>query len=324
MENILDLKDRKILYELDVNARAPYSAIAKKAGLGKQSVALRVRRMQEAGIINKFVTVVNPEAFGYSVYKVYLKLQDVDMEGEKKILEALAAHSNVGWLVSCMGKFDVMVAVVVDKPSSFEKVYYGMTRPFSRFIREKTATQSIGTVEYNRKHLLPKAEGARKRTSFYKLAGEARIDGTDGKILSALSQDARAQNIEIMKKAGASGRAVGYRIKQLEKEGVIQGYRCVFDREKLGLQYYKIFLDTSGLEEATKKKLLAFCEFEPSVTSFVSCIGAWDIEIEAEVRSAQEFQKLLMDIRNILSDELRDYDFAMITKELLLNYYPRV
>ncbi|MEM0493397.1 MAG: winged helix-turn-helix transcriptional regulator, partial [Candidatus Thermoplasmatota archaeon] len=47
----LDLKDRKILYELDLNARQSFGDIGKKVGLSKDSVAYRVKRMEDEGVI---------------------------------------------------------------------------------------------------------------------------------------------------------------------------------------------------------------------------------------------------------------------------------
>jgi len=42
----LDLKDKKILYELDINSRQPNSEIAKKVGLSKQIVGLRIKKLE--------------------------------------------------------------------------------------------------------------------------------------------------------------------------------------------------------------------------------------------------------------------------------------
>ena len=41
----LDLKDRKILRELDMNARIPMNELAKKVGLSRQVVQYRIQRM---------------------------------------------------------------------------------------------------------------------------------------------------------------------------------------------------------------------------------------------------------------------------------------
>ena len=46
MEKI-DLKDRKILYELDIDSRQSFRNIGRKVGLSKDVVASRVKKLKE-------------------------------------------------------------------------------------------------------------------------------------------------------------------------------------------------------------------------------------------------------------------------------------
>ena len=57
--NSIDLKDRKILYELDKNARISYAQIGKKVGLSTEVVHYRVKRLEEKGIITNYQTAIN-------------------------------------------------------------------------------------------------------------------------------------------------------------------------------------------------------------------------------------------------------------------------
>jgi DNA-binding Lrp family transcriptional regulator len=56
----LDLKDRKILYHLDLDSRQSFAQIDKKTGLHKV-VALRVKKLQEKGIIRNFLHLLIPQ-----------------------------------------------------------------------------------------------------------------------------------------------------------------------------------------------------------------------------------------------------------------------
>ena len=50
-----DLKDRKILFELDTNSRQSFHEIAKKVGLSKDSVIYRINKLQferKSGTLN--------------------------------------------------------------------------------------------------------------------------------------------------------------------------------------------------------------------------------------------------------------------------------
>ena len=73
----LDIKDRKILYHLDFDSRQSYRSLGKKVGLSKDIVALRVKKLQEKGIIKGFFAVVDYAKLGYSLYRIYFTFQDL-------------------------------------------------------------------------------------------------------------------------------------------------------------------------------------------------------------------------------------------------------
>ena len=73
----LDIKNRKILYQLDVNSRQPYSRIGKLVGLPKTAVAERIQSLQEKGIIHSFYTVIDVYKLGYILMRFQYKYQYV-------------------------------------------------------------------------------------------------------------------------------------------------------------------------------------------------------------------------------------------------------
>ena len=67
------------------------------------------------------------------------------------------------------------------------------------------------------------------------MTDRAELDRIDREILQALSEDGRASVEKVAEQVGLSPTPVRRRIKQLEKSGVITGYRVVIDPEKCGL-----------------------------------------------------------------------------------------
>ncbi|MBS3146692.1 Lrp/AsnC family transcriptional regulator, partial [Candidatus Woesearchaeota archaeon] len=51
MLNKLDLKDKRLLYELDLDSRQSFNELGKKLSLSKSSVIYRINNMQKSGII---------------------------------------------------------------------------------------------------------------------------------------------------------------------------------------------------------------------------------------------------------------------------------
>ncbi len=60
----LDARDLEILGVLSEDARISMAELARKVGLSPPSVAERVRRLEEAGVIQGYRAVVNPAALG--------------------------------------------------------------------------------------------------------------------------------------------------------------------------------------------------------------------------------------------------------------------
>ncbi|WP_095590381.1 Lrp/AsnC family transcriptional regulator [Actibacterium ureilyticum] len=78
----------------------------------------------------------------------------------------------------------------------------------------------------------------------------AKMDQINTRILQALSRDGRLSNIELAEQVGLSPSACLRRVQELERSGVIRGYRAVLDRAALGAGF--VTYVTVGLSDHTK------------------------------------------------------------------------
>ena len=63
-KQLIDLKDRKILYELDKNARISYAQLGKKIGLSTEVVYYRVKKLEDMKILTQYQTAANYSKLG--------------------------------------------------------------------------------------------------------------------------------------------------------------------------------------------------------------------------------------------------------------------
>ena len=84
----------------------------------------------------------------------------------------------------------------------------------------------------------------------------AQIDDLDRRILRALSRSGRISNLDLAARVGLSPSACLRRVQELERIGIIKGYRAVLDPEKLGLGFVAYM--TVGLSLHTKAAQEAF------------------------------------------------------------------
>ena len=64
---MIESLNNRILQCLQEDARQSNTAIAKKVGVSSPAVGERIRKMEDAGILQGYKAIVNPEAMGYQL-----------------------------------------------------------------------------------------------------------------------------------------------------------------------------------------------------------------------------------------------------------------
>jgi Lrp/AsnC family transcriptional regulator, leucine-responsive regulatory protein len=82
------------------------------------------------------------------------------------------------------------------------------------------------------------------------------IDPINAKILRELTLDGRLSNVDLADKVGLSPSACLRRVQDLERKGVISGYRAVLSPQALGITFIAYVL--VGLSNHTKESQLGF------------------------------------------------------------------
>jgi Lrp/AsnC family transcriptional regulator, leucine-responsive regulatory protein len=109
----LDAIDRRILRALQNDRRMQNTELAKKVGLSPSPCLRRVRILEEAGVIDRYVAVLNPGKIGKGLTlfaRIWLKAQDEDTIGH-----FVAEVAKLPEVVECylmLGDCDALVRVV--------------------------------------------------------------------------------------------------------------------------------------------------------------------------------------------------------------------
>lgn len=83
-----------------------------------------------------------------------------------------------------------------------------------------------------------------------------RLDAIDWKILKELQDDGRITNVELANRIGISAPPCLRRVRSLEKDGVIRGYRALIDEKTLGFDVTAFAM--VGLSSQAEADLIAF------------------------------------------------------------------
>ena len=110
----LDRIDRRILKALQENARLQNTDLAREVGLSPSPCLRRVRLLEEAGVIDRYVTVLNPAMVGAGLTlfaRVWLITQDA--ETIEHFIEAMKRLPQVMECYIMLGESDALLRVVV-------------------------------------------------------------------------------------------------------------------------------------------------------------------------------------------------------------------
>jgi DNA-binding Lrp family transcriptional regulator len=118
----LDEIDRKILRQLQENARIPNASLAERVGLSPAPCLRRVRALEEGRVIRKHVTLINPAAVNLGV-TVFVQISlDLQVEGRLDIFErAIMRCPEVLECYLMTGDADYLVRVVVPDVAAYER-----------------------------------------------------------------------------------------------------------------------------------------------------------------------------------------------------------
>ena len=152
----LDLLDRKILYELDINARQPISKLAKKLQRKRNTIEYRIKKLQDEGIIKNFVTLLDAEKLGLTIWNVYLEFQDINSESEQSIIEYLKKIKKVWWVAQTTGKYDFIYSVYIKNIKEFYNIVREFNSRFGKYILKQDIIAHVEVDVFSRGYFLNK------------------------------------------------------------------------------------------------------------------------------------------------------------------------
>lgn len=128
-----------------------------------------------------------------------------------------------------------------------------------------------------------------------------KIDATDERILRELSRDGRLSNLELAQRIGLSPSSALRRTQELERAGVIAGYRARLDRGALGrgfLAYIAVGLSihTKAAQEAFERAMAA----APQVVECHNVTGSVEYLLRVEVADLVAYKAFHTDVLGAL------------------------
>ena len=316
----LDLKDKRILVELDMNARMPLSIIAKKVKLSKEVVNYRLKRLEQNKIVTGYYCALDVTKLGYLYCRIFLKFSNTNPKKQEEVVEFGRTTPPISWITLCHGKWDLVFVALCKSMKELESFYDRLIYKFGTYFSKRTISIAYSIHHFKHNYLYNTEDFSQEI-----LGGEASpdiIDDTDKKIISYLSQNCRLPITELAKKINLSPNAVKTRIKRLVKNKVILAFRSKLNTNLLGFEHYKVFLQLQNISQEKMNNLISFLRYNTNVIYITKAIGLSDIEFEIILKGENKLYEFFRYLREKFSDIIMDYDSVLYYEEPLVNYSP--
>ena len=117
----IDDLDKRIIFELQKDARMPSKTIARKLNVAEGTVRNRIKRLIDADIL-KLQARVNPFSFPHKVAAIVgVNLKERNHEEKMKEIEKIPAVTSI-W--NATGRFDLFFEVMVDSLQDLNEILF--------------------------------------------------------------------------------------------------------------------------------------------------------------------------------------------------------
>jgi DNA-binding Lrp family transcriptional regulator len=319
----LDLKDRKILYYLDLDSRQSFRSLGKKVGLSKDIVASRVKKLKELGIIRNFYTRLDTSKFGYSCYRIYIKYQYLTPDKKKEIIDYFVKTDLTAAVHSNEGHYDLGLIFIVKDIIKFNNFWENTLYQYRDYFLKQVFSIMIKHKHYDSAFLIPDENIKninRIETELYGAEKSFELDNLDNNILKLLSTDSRIPTVDISNKLKSSTTTIKNRINNLVKLGIIQGFKLSIDFSKLDYKWYKVDINLKNPKKS--QKIFEYILKNPNFKTYIKSIGYVDLEFVFVLRTVQELNDLMEDLIYKFPDTIKNYVYFCTINTHKWNEFP--
>jgi len=318
LQQKLDIIDQRLIYLLEKNARQAISVLAKSLKISKQVANYRLNRLEKNEYIFGYYPIIDTSKLGYTTYRIYLNFENANAVKRKEIIDSLKSINEIAHVYTFNNIWDIAISVVVKSIKEFHNIWNGIMKNKSYFCEYHVSVYSP-IYHYTRTILDPD----KKDLPELMILGdenEEKHDEKDIATLKSIATNVRKPVVQIAQEINENPQFVITRLRQMEKKGIIRGYRPIFNWEKLGYIYHKANITLSNYE--LYEKILKYCETVPNIFQVDKTIGGWDLEIELYVKNQDEFLKIINSFETKFPNAIKKYNYLTIDKIYKENYIP--
>ena len=319
----LSLKDRKILYQLDLNSRQSASKIGRNIGLNKNTVNYRINLFENNNLIKNYYTVIDSFKLGYEVLRFYINFQYTTPSIEEEIIKYFKQCKFIWALYTINGWFDLDIIFWIKNRRKFYEFWKSTLYRYGDYFQNQKLSFFIAFSSFRNQYLLDVSDKKRVENTFTYIGDQKlkiKLEDTDYRILSLISSNARIPISEMAIHLDMPRSLIVSRVRKLSNLEIIKGYRVNIDLAQLGYKYFKIDIFLKNFSK--RNAIIEYVKKNPHLMGIVETVGFSHIEFEFHLTNEEELHTVITDIINKFPDSIRSYKYLSVKDIHKLLYFP--
>lgn len=309
----LDSIDKRILFELERNARLSDVKLAKIVKKSKDAVRYRIRNLEKGGVIQNWKTWIDLSKMGYRADTIYMTIMNLP-EKKQKLIDEIKKDPFVYWIGVAEGAWNIGVTYFVKSNAELYDIKNRLLSRYHDLIVDIQIT-SLVSVSVHEKTFL--AQGNSSLITFTENVEQIEIDSVGKKILQELYFDSRKNIATIAGNLSTTVDIVRNRMKKLEEQGVIIRYTIAIDYSKIGYEFYKASIYLKSFDKETIEFMLNYAEKSNTIINIVKQIAPWDIEFVIFARSFKEYNDSIGAFTTKFKNSIKKVETAVMSEDII-------
>jgi len=134
--------------------------------------------------------------------------------------------------------------------------------------------------------------------------------------LEILEKDSKISAVNLALKLKINPKTILYRLKKLEKQGLIKGYSIFINWKKLGKVHYRILIDTYNIKKQELEDFLMYIRKNPGIIQINHVVSHYILEFDIISDNYNSIQDFIKELKRKFSKFIRSYDLLYIEEEI--------
>ncbi len=319
----IDVKDKKLIYYLSMDARLSHSQISKRIGLSKNAVKYRIERLKKLGVIHHFASIVNLGSIKMTTFTLLLKFNE-DIYDKPEIIEYFKEHPFADWVVTLSGHWDIFVEMASKDIKHMHDLVEEIISKFGSNLNTYKLFLSNDTLRVE--HLVEDFYQGLKLEPLPLLERtphKHKLDFTDMKILQLLNEDSSLPYLEIARKLNLTIDIVRYRIKNMLDKFIIIKFFAEIDLKKLGYTEYLFFVKLRNASSERFNKIRKSIQTNSNITYAFFDVNNYSIAFVCEFKNVEDVDTLSRHLQREFNDIIDTQEYLLVKEQILFNLFPR-